>query len=103
MARFYLLPQRSLVNLRFMDYASLLLPGLTNPGGVDFVAMLHELGRRQPGIYLVHREDLPLDEDPVQALVDGFGAETGDEIIEVRTGGRPSETTFRRWCVGRAA
>jgi hypothetical protein len=35
----------------------------------------------------------------MQALVNGFGAEVGDEVIEVRPGGRPGEIIARRWRV----
>jgi hypothetical protein len=44
---------------------------------------------------------LPAEEKPVRALADGFGAEIGDEIVEVRTGPRPTEWTTRRWRIGR--
>jgi hypothetical protein len=103
MSLFYLLPPRPLLNQRFKDFARLLLPGLASAGPVDFVALLHELARQQPDVYLVHREDLPEEDDPVQSLVDGFGAEAGDEIVEIRTGFQPTDTSIRRWCVGRAA
>jgi len=103
MAIFYLLPPRPLLNQRFKQFAHLLLPGLHASATVDFVSLLHELAGSQPDTYLVHREDLPLDEDPVQALVDGFGAEPGDDILEIRIGSLPSDTSVRRWSVGFAA
>jgi hypothetical protein len=72
-------------------------------GNADFVAMLQELMRERPDIYLVHREDLPTDEDPVRALVDGFGAEPGDDILEIRLGTLPTETVVRRLTIRLAA
>jgi hypothetical protein len=46
---------------------------------------------------VIYREDLPREETAAQALVNGFGAEAGDEVVEVRPGGRPGEITTRRW------
>jgi hypothetical protein len=103
MARFYLLPPRPLLNQRFAELAHRLLPGFASSASADFVSLLHELACDNPDTYLVHREDLPSDEDPVQALVDGFGAEPGDDILEIHAGSLLSETSVRRWSVGRAA
>jgi hypothetical protein len=95
MATFYLLPSRPLLNQRFKEFADRLLPGLSPSGDADFVALLHDMMREQPDTYLVHREDLPYDENPVQALIDGFGAETGDEILEIRCEANPDATLIR--------
>jgi hypothetical protein len=103
MALFLLLPPRPLLNQRFRQLASHVLADFPLAQAADFVALLHESARAHPETYLVHREDLPYDEDPVQALVDGFGAEAGDEILEIRLGSTSSETSLRRWSVGRAA
>ena len=77
MALFCLLPPRPLLNQRFGQLVAVLLPGVPLAQHTDFVTLLHELARQHPDTYLVHREDLPYDEGPVQALVDGFGAEVG--------------------------
>jgi hypothetical protein len=103
MALFLLLPPRPLLNQRFRQLVSQVLAEFPLAHCADFVALLHESARAHPDTYLVHREDLPYDEDPVQALVDGFGAEEGDEILEIRLGSTSSETSLRRWSVGRAA
>src|SRR5439155_572100 len=50
-------------------------------------------------VYVVYRDDLPPDEPPSRALADGFGAEPGDEVVEVRAGRSPGELTSRRWKV----
>jgi hypothetical protein len=50
--------------------------------------------------FLVFRDDLPAGERVAQALVDGFGAEEDDEVIEVRAGGRMGETGVQRWRIG---
>jgi hypothetical protein len=103
MATFYLLPPRPLLNQRFTELARRLLPDFPSSAPADFVSLLHELACAQPDTYLIHREDLPSDEDPVQALIDGFGAEPGDDILEIRAGSLLSETSVRRWSVGHAA
>jgi hypothetical protein len=46
----------------------------------------------------VFREELPDGTTPADALRDGFGAEPGDEVVEVRVGG-----VVRHWRVGDAA
>ncbi len=55
-----------------------------------------------PDVYVVFREDLPEGEPTHRALADGFGAETGDEVVEVKPGGRPGELVARRWAVSGA-
>ena len=56
-----------------------------------------------PDVYVVYREELPDGEDPARALADGFGAEPGDEVIELRAADRPGELAVRRWHVGATA
>jgi hypothetical protein len=51
----------------------------------------------QADVFVVHREDLPQEDDLAQALADGFGAEAGDEIIEILPVGEPGQVTARRW------
>jgi hypothetical protein len=46
---------------------------------------------------------LPDGEPARQALVNGFGAEDGDDVIELRPGPRPGELVARRWPVRAAA
>ena len=60
-----------------------------------------------PGdVHIVHRDDLLVGEALSRALADGYGAESGDEVIEVRLGGvgAPSGAhgpmTPRRWRLG---
>ncbi len=50
-------------------------------------------------VFVVYRDDLPEGEPPARALADGFGAESGDEVVEVRPGPKPGELTARRWKV----
>ena len=93
MATFYLLPPRPLLADKFADFLRTLLPGLeverTDP--VVLSEILAEMAGKQPAVYLVHREELPEGEDAAAVLRDSFGAESGDEVVEVRSG------TARRW------
>jgi hypothetical protein len=50
-----------------------------------------------PDVYVVYREDLAEGETAEMALRNGFGAEAGDEVVEVRPSGRADELTARRW------
>jgi hypothetical protein len=99
MATFYLLPPRQLLGQRLADYLHTLCPGLHWPNTIwtDLADVLRSAAARHPDVYVVHREELPPGEDPARALVDGFGAERGDEVIEVRPGLRPGEMITLRW------
>jgi hypothetical protein len=98
MSTFYLLPPRPLLNARFADYLRTLLPGLDcSPSCPDLVEVLNAEASRHPDVYVVHREDLPEGEEPAQALADGFGADAGDEVVEVCTGPEPGGMNARRW------
>lgn len=105
MSVFYLLPPRPYLGQRFADYLQGLFPGLkwdsavwaSLADGLAAAATCHE------DVYVVYREELPEGEDPQRALADGFGAEPGDEVIELRVAGRPGELAVRRWLIGAAA
>jgi hypothetical protein len=96
MSTFYLLPPRRVV-------AKYLTAALGIP--VDFAEdnaplwneAAETLSRavEATGAFVVYREDLPAGENPARALADGFGAEVGDEVIEVQPGAGPA----RRWRV----
>jgi hypothetical protein len=58
---------------------------------------------RDPDVYIVHREELPAGETVAQALADGFGAEPGDEVIEIRPGHKLGEWASLRWHLDNAA
>jgi hypothetical protein len=98
MSVFYLLPPRPLLGDRIAALLHGLFPGLdwdsaARVGLVETLAAAAE-GR---GVYVVYRDDLPGGEPPARALRDGFGAEPGDEVVEVRPVGRGEELTARRW------
>jgi hypothetical protein len=102
MSLFYLLPPRPVLGERLAGFLRAVLPGLDWDVGmraslaeaIGAAANIHE------DVYVVYREDLPAGELPGRALMDGFGAEPGDEVIEVRPDGRGGELVSRRWRVG---
>ena len=55
---------------------------------------------RRPDAYAVYREELPDGEEPGQALMHGYGADVGDDVVELRAGIRPGALRARRWRVG---
>jgi hypothetical protein len=95
---FYLLPPRPVLGERFARYLQTLFPDLSwTPGAwPDLADTLTAAVARHSDVYVVYGDDLPIGEDPAQALADGFGAEAGDEVIEVGLG----EGTNRRWRMG---
>jgi hypothetical protein len=105
MSTFYLLPPRPLLGERFADYLQALFPGLSwdSARWPELADVLRAMTVLHSDVYVVHREELPEGEPAMEALVNGFGAEAGDEVIEIRAGVKPGEVTTRRWRVGGAA
>jgi len=101
MSIFYLMPPRPFLGDRFADFLQTLFPGLSwdSSARANLVELLGDAAAERRDVYVIYREDLPRDETPAQALVNGFGAEAGDEVVEVRPGGRFGEITTRRWRV----
>jgi hypothetical protein len=99
MARFYVLPPRAILASCFSRYLETLLPGLDDSGstGHDLAESLLASASTRISLYLIHREELPAGEDLERALADGYGAEAGDEIVEVCAGSRAGEVSARRW------
>jgi hypothetical protein len=98
MSLFYLLPPRPLVGDRFVCFLQALLPGLdwNVQERRELADLLASIASRREDVFLVYREDLPSGESVARALADGFGAEEGDEVIEVRVG-LSGELSSRRW------
>jgi len=105
MSTFYLLPPRPLLEECLAAYLDPLLPGLRWQGTVGLLLadILAAAVARRPDVYVIYREELPEGETPARALVDGFGAEADDEVIEIRPGGKSGEWAARRWRPGDAA
>lgn len=99
MSTFFLLPPRPLLGEHFAGYLSGLFPGLawSRASWRDLADALAATVNRHSDVYVVHREELPAGETPERALIDGFGAEPGDEVVEVRCGAKPGELSTHRW------
>jgi hypothetical protein len=96
---FYLLPPRPLLGEHFANYLKTLFPSLdwASSTWTELGETVGATAAGRPDVFVVFREDLPDGEDLAQALANGFGAEAGDEVIEVRPGFRPGELRPRRW------
>lgn len=86
MARFYLLPPRTLLRERFAQWLLAVLPGFDRPGSLagDLVELLEGAMARHEDVYLLFADELPGDGSLHRALAEDFGAEPGDEIIDLR-------------------
>ena len=102
MSLYYLLPPRGVLADRLADSLQSLLPGIDWPIEVRrrLSEMVEAVLAGRPDVFVVHRDELPHGSPPELALIDGFGAASGDEVVEVRHGGRPGEFHSRRWRVG---
>ena len=100
MATFYLLPPRTIFEASLGRFLGEWLPGLRDsavPGG-DLVERLREHLDRRSDVFVIFREDLPEGADAEDALRDAFGAEVGDEIVELRLAGA-DQVRSRSWRV----
>jgi hypothetical protein len=99
MSTFYLLPTRATVGDRIADLIAPLVPGLALDvaGRTRLAEQLLEALCDVPDVFIVPRDELPHGEAPERALIDGFGALAGDEVVEVRPAARPGEFASRRW------
>jgi hypothetical protein len=101
MSIFYLIPPRPFLGDHFAAFLQIYFPGLDwdSVERTNLADVLADAASRRSGVYVVYRDDLPRDESPLQALVNGFGAEAGDEVVEIRPSGRAGEMIARRWRV----
>lgn len=98
---FYILPPRSLVSLRLGRFLQSLLPGTEwkRQSLDELVESLGQLMGSESPAYVVHRDDLPAGPALLESLREGYGAESGDEVVEVRLGSQPEEMISQRWLV----
>jgi hypothetical protein len=101
MAVFYLLPPRPYLGDRCAGFLQSFFPGLDWDAAArtQLADLFGAALAGRPDVFLVYREDLTPGISPIRALADGFGAEPGDEVVEVRPGTGPGELTTRRWTV----
>jgi hypothetical protein len=104
MSTFYVLPPRPHLGECFAGYLRSLFPGLDwdSASWPELADTLETAVADRAGVYVVFPEELPEDEEVDRALTEVFGAEDGDEVIEVRAGPRPGELRARRWWLGSA-
>jgi len=89
MADFLLLPPRPVIGEEIARLVRPYLPGV-RVTAADCLRFLDGLAAAHGKAFIVHREELPDGEDVAAALRDGFGAESGDRIVQVFTG-RPGD------------
>jgi hypothetical protein len=102
MSTFYVLPSRPLLEDYFAEALKPLLPCASNHPSM-LTEILESAMLLHPDVFVVHREELPEADDLTRALQEGFGAEPGDEVIEVRSGKTRRDWTSRRWRLADAA
>lgn len=99
MATFYLLPPRECLEHAVGQFVNRILPGVPVPESLWACLVEHLVGlpNSHSARYVIHREDLPglgsLDRD----LVEGFGAEAGDRIVEVGLATHGQNPTVQEW------
>lgn len=99
MSTFYLLPARPFLGRCFAGYLQSVFPGLryAEQDLSGLADTLTAVAGANAEVYVVHQEELPEGEELIEALKNGFGAETGDVVVEVRPGIHAGEFHARRW------
>ena len=102
MSTFYVLPSRPVFGDRLAAFLHAFLPGLDWDvmARVELADAVAEAVVSETGAYVVFRDDLPQAESVARALIDGFGAEDNDEVVEVRIARSGSATVVQRWRIG---
>jgi hypothetical protein len=105
MATFYVLPAPEFLEQVYERHLRVLFPGLRWSANVlgQVVAQVSRAAASHAGVYLIQQNELPEDADLERTLIDGFGAEPGDEIIEMHAGPRLGEWRVRRNVLAHAA
>ena len=99
MSTFYLLPARPHLGRVFGQYLESIFPGLhwDEKAWRDLAESLGAAAHRHAEVYVVYREDLPDDQAQTEALQTDFGAEPGDEIVEIVDVIPGKTPATRRW------
>ena len=98
MATFYVLPSRPLLGSRLATFLRDLLPDVSLAGDrwADLADELVAATLDCDNMYVVYAEDLPAGVGLEESLAAGFGAEPGDEIVEIRLGQGPKPASIQR-------
>ena len=101
MSTFYVLPARPVLGQRFAELLTALFPGTVWPreDWHDLAEALGAAALSQADAYIVYAEDLPVGPSLECGLIECFGAEPGDEVIEVRPGTGLTEIAVQKWRV----
>jgi hypothetical protein len=101
MSTFYVLPPRPTLGQHFGRFLTSMFPGLTWESAVwrDLAEALGAAAQGYPDVFVVYREDLPPEGDTAATLTGSFGAEPGDEVIELQPEGADGAMSARRWRV----
>lgn len=101
MATFYVIPPRECLEQALVEFLGRVLPGVpTSPAVVEaFLGALELEANRAEDVFFIHREDLGGFDDPVRELIEAFGAEPGDQVIEIGATVSSRPATLRRCTV----
>jgi hypothetical protein len=99
MAVFYVLPARPLLGECLARMLRPYVPGVAVSGEAcsELVEALVAGSPDGDESYVIHREDLPESDDLNASLRDGFGAEAGDQVVQVSIGARDTEPRVQIW------
>jgi hypothetical protein len=102
---FYVLPARPVLGEHFAGYLASLFPGLKwrQSAWTNLAETLGAAAVQHGDVYVLYRDDLPDEDDLTQVLVEGFGAEEGDQIIEIQAGPPHGEMSACYWRLNAAA
>ncbi len=101
MATFFVVPPRECLEQTLAEFVGRVLPGVpTSPAVVEsFLGALELEANRIEDVFFVHREDLGGFDDPVRELIEAFGAEAGDKVVEIGATVSSRAATLRRCTV----
>ena len=101
MATFFVIPPREYLEQALVEFLHRVLPTVpTSPAVVEaFLGALELEANRAEDVFFVHREDLGGFDDPVRELIEAFGAEPGDKVVEIGATVSSRAATLRRCTV----
>ena len=104
MATYFLLPPRPSIGEHFATYLEKLFPGQKWNGEEwgDLAEMLGSLLARRRDVFVIFGEELPYGADPMEVLAAAYGAEDGDEIMEIKLADSSRRPTVSRRLVAAA-
>lgn len=105
MATFYLLPPRPLMAQHFVTFLQSVFPGLQwdTPTRQNLTEALEAAATCRPDVFVIFREDLPEEEPALVTLMEAYGAEEGDEVIDIQASEGSGRLVPRQWEVRPAA